>query len=203
MRKVLVLFAHPGHRHSVANKALAHTAKDLDQITFVDLYADYPRLKINVDKEQERLNEHDVIVLQFPLMWYSTPSILKEWQDLVLEYGYAYGEGGDKLKGKLLMAAITAGGPEDAYTPEGYNNFNLRTLLTPLEQTANLCGMRFLSPYVLYSSLKARRNDRINKHVSGFSSLLESLRDETIDLDAADSLGQLSQDNLPILEGAV
>ena len=39
---------------------------------------------------------HDVVIFQFPLFWYSTPPILKQWQDIVLEYGWAYGEGGTK-----------------------------------------------------------------------------------------------------------
>ena len=54
----------------------------MEGVTFVDLYAEYPRFEIDVDREQARLLAHDVIVFQNPLFWYSTPAILKEWQDL-------------------------------------------------------------------------------------------------------------------------
>jgi len=202
VRKILILYAHPGGRHSIANQALVRVAQSVDAVTFVDLYAEYPRAKIDIDREQARLIEHDAIVMQFPLLWYSTPSLLKEWQDLVLEYGFAYGEGGDKLHGKLLLAAVTAGGPLDAYGPDGYNNFDLRTLLTPLEQTANLCGLRFLPPYVLFGSLRARSQGGIDEHARGYGALLAALGNETLDLDRALAEKTLTCDALPITQGA-
>lgn len=78
LAKLLVYYAHPGHKYSHANKAMVEVAKTVNDITFVDLLAEYPRHTINVEKEQERLREHDVILFQFPLFWYSTPSIIKE-----------------------------------------------------------------------------------------------------------------------------
>ena len=92
--KTLVLFAHPAHRHSRTNRLMLEAARRIAGVTIVDLYADYPRFEIDVEREQQRLLEHDAIVFQFPLYWYSTPSLLKEWQDLVLEHGFAYGEHG-------------------------------------------------------------------------------------------------------------
>ncbi|WP_211903832.1 NAD(P)H-dependent oxidoreductase [Ralstonia syzygii] len=80
----------------------------------------YPRYDIDVDDEQQRLAEHDAIVFQFPLYWYSTPPILKEWQDLVLEHGFAYGETGAALKGKPWLCAATAGASHGAYAFDGY-----------------------------------------------------------------------------------
>ena len=100
MARLIVYFAHPGHNYSHVNRHMARAAKKVDDVTFVDLYQDYPRFDINVDVEQERLLNHDVILFQFPLFWYSTPSILKEWQDIVLEHGFAYGTDGDNLPEK-------------------------------------------------------------------------------------------------------
>lgn len=201
-RKILVLFSHPGQRYSKVNVELAQVAANIRDVTLVDLYAEYPRFKINVEREQERLLEHDVIVFQFPLFWYSTPALLKEWQDLVLEYGFAYGEGGDKIAGKFLAPVTTTGGPEDYYQAGGRNNFPLRDLLAPLEQTANLCGMRFLPPYALFAALKAARSDRMQDHVHGYKRYLRALRDDRLDLEAADGMRQFSDDTLPILEEA-
>ena len=87
MAKLIVYYAHPGHKHSQANSAMVARANTVDGISFVDLYAEYPRFEIEIDREQQRLLDHDVVVLQFPFFWYSTPAILKEWQDLVLEHG--------------------------------------------------------------------------------------------------------------------
>jgi putative NADPH-quinone reductase len=89
MARVIVYYAHPGHKHSHVNRDMMAAARAIEGVTFVDLYGEYPRHNINIDKEQERLVNHDVIVFQFPLFWYSTPSLIKEWEDLVLEYGFA------------------------------------------------------------------------------------------------------------------
>jgi putative NADPH-quinone reductase len=177
---------------------MACAAEEVDDITFVDLYRDYPRFDINVDVEQERLLNHDVILFQFPLFWYSTPSILKEWQDIVLEHGFAYGSDGDKLRNKTMMIAVTAAGPEDAYTTGGYQHYPLREFLRPLEQTALLCGMRFSPPYALFSALKAPTVGEVTPHVNGYRRLLEAIRDDRYDWDAAQNIEVLGYHSLPI-----
>lgn len=190
MSRVLVYYAHPGARFSRVNRAMAEAAQAVEGISFVDLYARYPRQTIEVDAEQKLLLDHDVIVFQFPLFWYSTPSIIKEWQDLVLEHGFAYGKDGDKLSGKVMLLALTAAGPETAYSESGYQNFPLRSFLTPLEQTARLCKMRFAPPFVLHGSLQADAGE-IEAHVDGYTHLLRALRDDALDLDAADREGPI------------
>ncbi len=184
LANLIVYYAHPGHRLSRANLAMRKAAQDLDRITFVDLYAEYPRFDIDIDREQARLLDHDVILFQFPMFWYSTPSLIKEWLDLVLEHGFAYGAGGDKLAGKILMLAITAAGPEEAYSKGGYQHFPIRTFLTPLEQTANLCDMRFAVPFVLYGSLKAAGDGRTDRHATAWRALLLAIRDDRHDFAA-------------------
>ena len=161
MAHVLVYYAHPGQRYSHANAAMWREAQLVEGVTLVDLYADYPRFDIDIEREQDRLLQHDVILFQCPMFWYSTPSLVKEWIDLTLEHGFAYGSGGDKLTGKIMMFALTAAGPADAYTPKGYQHHPLREFLTPLEQTAELCGMRFAAPYALYGAIRAIEDGRI------------------------------------------
>ena len=202
MASLIVYYAHPGHRHSHANKAMWRAARNVSGITHVDLYADYPRFDINIDREQQRLLDHDVILFQFPMFWYSTPSLIKEWEDLVLEHGFAYGQGGTALDGKTMMVAITAAGPQEAYTPEGYQHHDIRTFLTPLEQTAALCCMRFPAPFVLYSSLKAAKDGRIEQHTEAYVQLLEAIRDDRYDFAAALERHVVQHDSLPIGEGA-
>lgn len=201
MSRLIVYYAHPGHKYSHANCELERVASEVDGITFVDLYRDYPRFDIDVDIEQQRLLRHDVVLLQFPLFWYSTPSILKEWQDIVLEHGFAYGSGGDKLEGKRMLLAITAAGPEDAYSPGGYQHYPIRDFLRPLEQTARLCNMHFATPYVLYAALRAPKDGRLEPHMEGYRKLLQAIRDDRYDWDAAAKYDVLGFDTLPIREG--
>ena len=96
--------------------------------------------------------DHDIVVFQFPLFWYSTPAILKEWQDLVLEHGWAYGSQGNAMKDKLFMCLVTAGGPRRAYRVGDFHDHTLNHLLSPLRQMAVLCKMKPLPPFVVHSS---------------------------------------------------
>ncbi len=91
---ILILFAHPALEKSRVNRHLVAGVRDLPGVTFHDLYEAYPDFNILVPHEQELLEAHDVVVLQHPFYWYSTPALVKEWEDLVLQHGWAYGTGG-------------------------------------------------------------------------------------------------------------
>jgi len=180
--KLLILFAHPSQHRSEVNLPLVKASQSVEQVTVVDLYAEYPDYCIDIEREQQRLRAHDTIVFMFPLYWYSTPAILKEWQDLVLEYGFAYGHDGTELQGKRLLCAITAGGTEDAYRANGYNHYSIRELLRPIEQTATLCGMTYLPPYALFGSRTAVEDGKVDAHVERWRQILECLRQDQVDL---------------------
>ena len=123
--------------------------------------------------------------------------------DLVLEFGFAYGEDGDRLAGKTMLVATTAGGAEEAYDPGGHNRFPIRTLLTPLEQTANLCGMRYVAPFVLFASLRAAEHEAAAAHVARYRELLEAFVADRLDVEAAIDRELLLEGPLPLLgEGA-
>jgi glutathione-regulated potassium-efflux system ancillary protein KefG len=156
-KRVLILFAHPALHRSRVNRYLCEAVRAVPGVTFHDLYEAYPDSFIDVDREQTLLREHDVIVWQHPFFWYSSPAILKEWQDLVLELGFAYGEGGTALAGKRALTAITTGGPADSYDRAGFNRYTVRELLAPFEQTARLCGMEYLDPFVIHATHQLAR----------------------------------------------
>ena len=193
-RRILVLFAHPSLERSEVNRPLAEATALVDGVTLVDLYAEYPSFAIDVEREQGRLLAHDVLCFMHPLYWYSTPAILKEWQDLVLEYGFAYGSGGSALHGKLFFNALTAGGPEPAYRAEGYNHFSIRELLRPLEQSALLCGMVYLPPFALFGARTAVEEGRLDAHVADWVRVLAALRDGRLDLAAVRQRPSLNHD---------
>jgi len=79
---------------------------------------------INVKREQQLLEDHDIIVWHLPLYWYSSTAILKEWLDLVLEHGFAYGKKGTALHGEKVFNAITTGGSADVYSETGRNRYS-------------------------------------------------------------------------------
>ncbi|WP_297510510.1 NAD(P)H-dependent oxidoreductase [uncultured Caulobacter sp.] len=149
---VLLVLAHPALERSRANRALAKAAKGVSGVTFKDLYETYPDFVIDIEAEQAALVSHEVVALQFPLFWYSTPALVKEWLDLVWLHGFAYGEGGEALKGKRLFVACTTGGSAKAYHMQGYNRFTMDEFLRPLEQTAHLCGMDWETPFVVHGA---------------------------------------------------
>lgn len=149
MRRVLVLFAHPKFEKSRANKAMVQAIAGLEGITFHDLYERYPHFQIDVAYEQKLLQQHDIIVWHHPIYWYSCPPLLKQWIDLVLEIGWAYGKGGEQLKGKYLFNAVSSGGSREVYQPEGRNRFSLRQFLAPFDQTAWLCHLQYLPPFAV------------------------------------------------------
>ena len=191
-RRILVLFAHPSVDRSEVNRPLADAAAGVDGVTLVDLYAEYPDFQIDIDREQQRLLEHDIFIFLHPLYWYSTPAILKEWQDLVLEHDFAYGAKGTRLHGKIFLSALSAGGHEEAYCSEGYNHFTIRELLHPLEQTAMLCGMIYLPPFALFAARTAVDEGRIDAHLHDWVRLLEALRDQSLDIERARGMPNLN-----------
>jgi glutathione-regulated potassium-efflux system ancillary protein KefG len=168
------IFTHPNVEGSKVNKVILEKIKTLPNVEVRELYRTYPDYKIDVQLEQTTLLKHDLIVLQFPLYWYSSPSLLKEWEDQVLTYGFAYGSTGDKLKGKKLLVSITTGGPADAYNSEGYNHFTIAEFLRPLEQTTNLCGMEFL-PYISISGAMGLTPEVIARHAEHVAEKIRGL----------------------------
>ena len=148
----LIVFAHPALEKATVAPAMLNAAGMLPYFPVRDLYDLYPDMTIDVLAEQVAMAVSDFVVLQFPLYWYSVPALLKEWLDLVWVPGWAYGRGGRVLTGKTLACAFSAGESGNAYGPEGANRFTIAELMRPWEQTAALCGMRWIPPFVIHGA---------------------------------------------------
>jgi len=159
MPKILILFAHPALEKSRIHEKLIRHARQLSGITFHDLYEVYPDMDVDQEREKKLLLEHDIIIMQHPFYWYSAPAIIKQWQDLVLEHGWAYGHGGVALAGKKIFNAISCGGSREVYQKLGRNRFRINELLAPFNQTAFLCHMQYLPPFVVHGSHKLNETD--------------------------------------------
>lgn len=149
MNKVLILFAHPLLEKSWVNKTLIKNLPKSSDLTFHDLYENYPDFNVNVNREKELLTDNQIIIWQHPFYWYSCPPLMKQWIDMVLEFGWAYGPGGTSLAGKYIFNIITTGGTKEVYNKSGYNRYTIREFLVPFEQTATLCKMKYLPPFAI------------------------------------------------------
>jgi glutathione-regulated potassium-efflux system ancillary protein KefG len=176
MASVLILFAHPVFEKSRINKALIQKISDLEEVTLHDLYEEYPDFDIDIEREQELLLKHDIIVFHHPFYWYSTPPILKQWVDLVLEYGWAYGTKGTKLRNKKLFNAITAGGGFNAYQNDGHHRYTIKELLIPFDQTAFLCKMTYYPPFVVHNAHLLKPKE-IEAFADDYLKIITGLRD--------------------------
>ncbi|MCK4748490.1 MAG: NAD(P)H-dependent oxidoreductase, partial [Bacteroidales bacterium] len=180
--KILVLFAHPAMHKSRVNRRLIDSIKDIEDVAVHDLYEKYPDFHIDVNREQQLLLEHDIIVWQHPFYWYSSPSLLKEWIDLVLQHGFAYGKSGTALRGKQVLTAITTGGRREVYQDAAMNEFSIPQFLAPFDRTARLCNMDYLPPFVVHGT-HLLNEEEMDAAALNYRSLLISLRDELFSMD--------------------
>ena len=172
--KILILFAHPRLERSLNQTQLISSIPEISEITFHDLYEKYPDFDIDIEYEQKLLLEHQIVIWQHPFYWYSSPPLLKQWIDLVLSFGWAYGPGGTALQGKIVFNAITSGGQRSAYSKEGHNRFTINQLLAPFEQTAYLCKMIWLPPFVIHGTHRISESERQN-HAMQYGKILLKL----------------------------
>lgn len=170
---IYLIAAHPNWRESRVNRRLLDSARTVAGVDTNDLYTSYPDYCIDADAERARLTAATLIVLMHPIHWYSMPALQKLWLDHVLSYGWAYGERGGALRGKDLWLVATTGGPERSYHPQGYNRYFFDAFLPPYEQTAALCGMRFLPPLLLYGAHSASEHE-VADHIETFRQRLQS-----------------------------
>jgi glutathione-regulated potassium-efflux system ancillary protein KefG len=177
--KIVILVFHPVIYKSRVNRALLKAVEGMEGISCRYMYDLYPDFQVDISKEQEILSKHDIIIWQHPLYWYSSPSLLKEWLDLVLEHGYAYGREGRALEGKKVMSAITSGGRRETYGSAEGVRFTIRQLLAPFEQTVKLCRMQYLPPFVTHGT-HLLEGIHIEKAARDYALIIEGLRDGTI-----------------------
>lgn len=149
----LIILGHPNIEQSLANKTIIKELEQSDlEIEIRNIAQLYPDYKIDSKTEQEALLRHRNIVFQYPLNWYNMPAILKLWFDMVLEYQFAYGSKGDKLKGKNFIPSFTVGAPESEYHTLGEHHFKVYEFCKNLEQTAYYTQMNFVEPFYFHGT---------------------------------------------------
>ncbi|WKB52216.1 NAD(P)H-dependent oxidoreductase [Eleftheria terrae] len=175
MASIQILAAHPQLQHSRVTRALMNSAHALPPglVEVRDLYALYPDYLIDIAAEQAALEEARLVVWLHPVQWYGMPALMKLWVDEVLTYDWAYGGSATRLRGKDLWLVASTGGPQESYHPGGYNRYFFDAFLPPYEQTAALCGMRFLPPLLLHGAHRVTP-EQLQAHVTVFTDRLRS-----------------------------
>lgn len=180
--KIVILIFHPLLHKSRVNSVLIKAVNKLEGVSCRYMYDLYPDYQIDVEEEQKVLLQHDIIIWQHPFYWYSSPSLLKEWLDLVLQHGFAFGKDGRALEGKSVMSAISTGGRRDIYGSKEKVKYSVRTLLAPFEQTANLCKMRYLPPFVSHGTYLLNK-EQIASVAEDYARIVIGLRDGTLPME--------------------
>ena len=149
---ITLIYAHPYPSRSRACAALLSGIEDLPGLNVRSLYDLYPDFDIDANAERDALRDARLVVWMHPLYWYTTPAMMKLWFESVLAKGFAYGEGGTRLKGKDCLWVATTGGDEDAYSPTGRHAHEFQSFVPVVEQTARYCGMNWLEPLIVHGS---------------------------------------------------
>jgi len=126
----------------------------------------------DIQEELDKLLWADLLILNFPIYWFSVPAILKGWIDRVLVSGVCYGgkrfydQGG--LAGKKALVTVTLGGREHMFGEDAIHG-PLEDMLRPLLRgTLAYVGLEVLPPFVAwhvpYISAEARAQFRVGYH---------------------------------------
>lgn len=172
-QRILVLYAHAAPHRSRVNRRLADAAREVANVYVHDLYETYPDFYIDVAREQALVERADIVAFVHPFQWYSMPALLKEWIDVVLEKGWAYGDGATALQGKGYWLVTTTGSRAESYQAEGRHGHSFDAFLPQFAQTAALCGMRWLPPHVLHAAHHVDA-DVLDAHIAAFAARLRT-----------------------------
>ena len=176
-RQILAMMFHPRLDRSTVTRRLFYTLQQDPGIVAVDMYASYPDFGIDVEFEKKRIQAHNIIVFLYPIYWYSGPALLKEWMDLVLEYGFAYGMSAAALKGKYWLPIVSCGTDEESYTPTGSHEHTLETFLLPYAMTAKVCQMQYQKPIAIYGLSHSQSESKIKTHINQVMDYLQTLKE--------------------------
>jgi len=133
----------------------------------------------DIAAEQEKLFACDILILQFPLWWFSLPAVLKGWVDRVFAMGRVYGGGHwydrGRLSGRRAMLSVTVGGPSSMYGPDGLNG-DIDALLYPIQHgMLRFVGFDVLPPFISWQPARIPLAQR-EVYLAAYAQRLDQLR---------------------------
>lgn len=109
-----------------------------------------------IEKQLQDVQWCDLLILQFPLWWFSTPAIMKGWIDRIMVKGVAYGGGKwyDRggFSGRRAMLSLTTAAYSEMCAPRSINGA-MDVILWPLQHgVLRFCGFETLAPNIIWSA---------------------------------------------------
>lgn len=144
MARIVVIDGHPDCAKSIANKAVLEEFKNLvPEAEIAHLSELYPECQIDANKEQQRLAPAEMIIFEYPLWWYSAPSLLHRYLEQVFLAGWAYATNNRALAGKNLALSFTTGASESDYQRREGVMHTIEQFLPAMLATAHFTGMTY------------------------------------------------------------
>lgn len=156
---ILLIYAHPHHSRSIAQRALLDAVRDLPRVSVNALYDRYPDFAIDVAHEQALLAQAQLVIWQHPLYWYAPPALLKLWFEDVLTRGWAFGDDGQALAGKDSLWVVSTGAPSEGYRSDGMHAHEFSAFMPVVKQTAQFCKMNWQAPIVVHGAHRLSPRD--------------------------------------------
>jgi NAD(P)H dehydrogenase (quinone) len=133
----------------------------------------------DIQAELDKLLACDLVILQFPLWWFSVPAIMKGWIDRVFVNGTVYGSGGKRfdnggLKGRKAMLTVTTGCFPEMMEPDGLLGDRDVVLWHLHHGTFGYSGLSVLPPFVAWS-IQYTDDDRRKAYLDEYAARLRGI----------------------------
>lgn len=175
--KTLIVIAHPNLEKSKVNRQWIKEAEKHSSIfTVHKLYEKYPQEKIDIKSEQNLIEEHKSIILQFPIYWFNCPPLMKKWLDEVFTDGWAYGKNGNKLQNHNIALAVTAGISQKNYSKNGKYKYSLNEILLPFEVTFNYIKTNYKGFFAFYDAEFHGTIERIEESATNYVNFIKTIK---------------------------
>jgi NAD(P)H dehydrogenase (quinone) len=142
--------------------------------------AEHDQLPADVQRHLHLLRAADLVILQFPLWWFTAPAILKGWLDRVMVYGPMYNsrqrhEHG-VMQGKRALLSVTTGSSARACAVDGREG-DTRLLLWPLMYSLRYVGFEAMEPFVVHGVRSGLPADRVQAHDAALAAATSDYRE--------------------------
>jgi len=132
----------------------------------------------DVRAEQAKVAAADVLILHFPVWWFSMPAILKGWAERVMSRGFAYSAGRKygtgHFQGKRALLCVTTGTAATLYEPHGIDG-DLHHVLWPIHNgLLAYTGFTVLPPFAAWMPGKVPDTERA-AYLAAWRKRLETL----------------------------
>jgi NAD(P)H dehydrogenase (quinone) len=142
-------------------------------------------LPSDVAAELDNLFWCDVLVMQFPLYWFSMPAIMKGWVDRVFLNSLAYGAGmrfeTGGFKGKRAMVCTSTGGFDTMFSADGLLGDMHAALWHIQHGMLHYTGFEVLPPFVAWAPVRVGDEQCLEYHSSYSKRLLDAATTKLLD----------------------